>query len=110
MVSTINDVLADPIYFTDMDGLVDIANLVNVQPDLLYVQVYSPDGRLLVDAGQQGRNAVGVVDNEFGLRAIQDREAAFRHNDLALEVAAPIEIGDDVLGAVQFGLDVDRQR
>ena len=53
MVSTLNDVLADPLFLTDMEDLSGIEKAVNGQPDVLYVQVYSPDGTLLVDTGQR---------------------------------------------------------
>ena len=107
MASTLNDVLAGPLFLTDIEVLSGIAKAVSGQPDILYVQVYSPDGGLLVDTGQPGRDAVSVIDDGFGIWAVQGRQAVFRHSDHVLEVGAPIEKGDDVLGVVQFGLGAE---
>ena len=50
LASTLNDVLADPLYFSDLDELHDIARVVNSQAGVSYVYVFRPDGTLLVDA------------------------------------------------------------
>ena len=101
---TLNDVLADPLYFRDLDELGDIASVVSRQQDIEYVQVFDPGGRLLIDTGQEGRYAVGVMANESALVAVNRGETVVNRTPAALEVAAPILAGGEVLGGVRVGL------
>ena len=106
MANTLNEVLADPLYFTDIDDLNDIARVVKSGPDIKYVQVFSSDGRLLVDTGQ-GSYPVGTVADELPPMVIQGRQTMFRPKDDILEIASPVQIGSEVIGVVQVGFSAD---
>ena len=108
MASTLNDVLAAPIYFTDVEQLLDIEKVVTSQPDVLYLQVFSPDGTLLVDIEQNNtRYPPGWVGDELGLSAVQSGEIMLRSHDQIMEVAAPVQIGTEIIGGVKFGFSSD---
>lgn len=51
---TLNKVLRDPLYFVDVDQVGDITELVVSQPEIIYVNVYTPDGRLLKEEHSEG--------------------------------------------------------
>ena len=75
MAETLNDVLADPVYFSDIDGVRDIVEVVRGQPDIAYVRIFRPDGRLLVDGPRLGRvhtkrSASKMSANEMNPRKI----------------------------------------
>ena len=48
LASGLNDVLANYLYFSQIDALRDIAEVVTSQPDITYVEISTPEGRLLV--------------------------------------------------------------
>ena len=52
LAETLKDVLADPLYFADIDDLGDIAKLIGSEPEVKFVRVFGADGRLLVDTEQ----------------------------------------------------------
>ena len=105
LASTLNDILANPLYFYDVDELNDLGEVVTGQPDVTYVHVFLPDGRLLVES-QEHDYAVGVT-SDFGLSAFRDRQTVFRRTGDILEFASPIEIGGDVIGGIRFGFNSD---
>ena len=102
----LNDVLANHIYLADVDALRDISEVFLSQPDITYVDVFTPDGRFLVRGSRsddQSGYATGFVEGEFGLNVARDDQTALRFDGGGLEFASPILIGDDVIGVVQFG-------
>ena len=107
MSSTLNDIMFDELYFADVAELDDIARIVTAQPGILYIQVFTPDGRLLVDTQQEGTYASGRVDDQFALSAVLGRLRGFRVSGDVMEVASPIEIGSDLIGGVRFGFATD---
>ena len=104
IASTLNDTLADPLYFVNMYQIQAISQTVASQPDILYVLVYTPDGRVLVDTRVE-QYAVGTVGDGIGLQAVQSGQAARRYDDASLVVASPVKIGRNVIGGVQFAFD-----
>ena len=111
LASALNDVLADPLYFADVDTLRDVAELLGSHPDITYLQMFTLDGRVLVSPDQhelgpdEHKYPVSAISDEFGLVAIQAMEPTTRFTGNGLEVASPITIGTQVIGGIQFGLD-----
>ena len=109
LAGSLNDVLANYIYFSQIDALRDIAEVVKSHPDVSYVQIFMPDGRPLVGT-QRDEYPVGFTDHEFTSRVIQEMNTTLTFKGDRLEVTSPIEIGPEVLGAVQFGFNADTLR
>ena len=103
--NTLNGVMADPLYFADVDKLNDMAEVVRSEPGIVYLQVFGPNGRLLVESGADDYPVGSIGD--LGLAAVRDRQAAIRPGADMLEVAAPIKIGAEVIGAVQLGFSTN---
>ena len=106
ITSGLNDVLANYIYLSDIDSLRKTAEIVRSQPDIDYVDIFTPGGRFLVRSGQssgQSDYATGFVEDEIGLKVARDGQTALRFDGEGLEVATPILIGDDVIGVMQLG-------
>ena len=102
----LNDIMANHIYLADIDSLRKLIEVVKSQPDITYVDVFSPDGRFLARSSQsedQSEYATGSIDDDFGLGAAENGQTAFRFDGGGLEVATPIMIGDDPVGVIQFG-------
>jgi hypothetical protein len=85
---TLGDVLADPLYFSDVDALDDAAALLRSQSDVEYVRIFDKDGRILADSEQQ--NYPGEVSDALGLSAIQTNQTLTQSGSGTLNVAAPI--------------------
>ena len=103
MTNTLNEVLADPLYNSDIDGLADIAFFVTSQSDTQYVEVLAPDGRILVDT-RQGEYPTGAA-SEFALRGLRNDGGVTRTEGDSFQIAAPLKVGDELLGGVRFGFD-----
>ena len=110
LASSLNDILANHLYFSAADQLRDIAKVVTSQPEIAYVRIFRPDGSLLVsaprDEGQSGY-ATGYVDEEFRPVIIQDGQPILPFQDDTGQVVSPIMSGRDLLGVVHFGFNSD---
>ena len=109
MASTLDDVMAGPLYYTDIDRLRDIAEFM--RGHVAHIMVFGPDGRLLVEGPRGDAQAdyppTGHVNDQFALSTLQDLRTKFRFEGDSLEVASPIAVGSQALGVVQFGFDAD---
>ena len=108
IASTLGDVMSGPLYYTDIDALRDIAQVIRGQSDITFVRVLSPDGRLLVEGprlADESDYPTGFVDDEFVLGTIRSKQTSLRFIGDSLQIISPIEVGPEVIGAVQFGLD-----
>jgi len=113
LATGLNDVLANYIYFSDVDALRDLAELVRSQPDVEYMRVLNREGRFLVTGPRDdGQNdyATGFASDQFVLQVLQEGQTSLRFIDDALEVASPITAGREVLGVVEFGFNADALR
>jgi signal transduction histidine kinase len=104
LAEALNETLANPLYFLDINTMGSIATTAASQADLRYVQVFRPDGQLLVDTSRP-RYAVGSVGEELIARVIRDQQSVRVYRNGALEVIAPVRAGSQVLGGVRFGFD-----
>ena len=110
MASTLSDVMADSLYFTDIDHLTDIGNVVSGEQDILFVRVYSSEGILLGDSGNESRYPVGQLTPESVSNPLLPGQVTFEQDDYILEVTGPIHVGEEFLGWVRFGYDVSPLR
>lgn len=107
LATALNSTLANPLYFLDINSVSAIVRTAASQADIRYIQVFRPDGQLLVDT-KSPRYAVGSVDEELVVRVVRDRQSVRMYRDGALEVSAPVTVGRQVLGGVRFGFDTSR--
>ncbi len=104
LADSLGELLANPLYFADLDKVDEISEVVASHPDVLNVRVFAPDGRLLSDTSQEGAFSTGMVTEMYVLDAIHKRETAFLAERGHLGVAAPLQVGSDLLGGVHFEL------
>jgi signal transduction histidine kinase len=102
LADTLSPMVADRLYFSDVDALRDVAASLRDRPDLAYFLIFRPDGRLLV-SNLSSRYPVGRVPEPVREEALQDMETSLRFHGDDLDVAMPIEAGHDIIGVVQFG-------
>ncbi|MEL7449354.1 MAG: ATP-binding protein [Pseudomonadota bacterium] len=101
---TLNDVLANSLYFRDMEKLRHLAQVASAQPEILSLTIFAPDGRILVGpgtskfpSGSVGQAVVESIANS-GATEVRLLEAYG-------EVIKPVVVSNDVIGGIRFRFD-----
>ena len=104
LADTLNDALADPLYFLDVDKVQDITAAMEMSQDgLAYIQVFRPDGSLLTDTLTQNEPR-GSLAAGFVKSVAQTQEPVLEFHGEDLEVTRPINVGTQLVGIVHFDL------
>jgi len=104
LANALNDSLADPLYFLDVDRVEDVTVALEAsQEGLSYVQVFRHDGSLLTDTLAQGEPR-GSLATGFVKSVIQTQEPVLEFHGDDLEVTSPIRAGNQIVGIVHFDL------
>ena len=77
MANSLNEVLANDLYFSRIDALEDIAEVLVSQPQISEVKIFRPDGRLLVEEPRDENRSeyvTGYLSNEIALEAVRNGE------------------------------------
>ena len=99
---TLTGLLANPVYSMDVDRVRDIAWVARSQPDVIHVDVFDPQGRLIASAPGD-KYPSGAVSSASALDAVGLGSTAVRFTGSALEIASPITAGGEVIGGIQVG-------
>lgn len=102
-----SDLLADPLYLSNVEDIRKFAMLVASQPDIEYVRVFTPDGVVLSDSAVDGFRSLGGEAGPLAGRALAENRQVEAMNGDLLEIARPVEISGQVVGGVQIGLRSD---
>ncbi len=105
--NTLNEVLADPLYFSDVDRVDDLVDKFRNQIDVRYVKVYDSSSRLLIDSDLKDYPAGLQSADPLLEGAIRNRELQYDTKGDILRVAGPIDVGPDIVGAVEIGYSSD---
>ena len=103
MAGTLTDVLADALHSGDTRELNALVRAVGAQTDVLYVRVFAPDDRLIVNM-EPGAQGQGGGDGGSGLVAVDGRQSVLLQEGNRIDVAEPIVMGDNFLGSIELGL------
>ena len=106
LVETFGEVMADRLYFADVDALDDMASVAVGHPEITSVSVFRPDGRRLVSTENgdypEGTTETGVMNLALG----RDRQVVATSRDQII-VFTPIVAGDQMLGGLQLTVSTD---
>lgn len=97
------DALANPLYYFDLDAIGTIVRNAMRQPDVSYVLVFDPQGRILHDGSGDIPTYGQPMSDAFAFEAIAARAPYAQVSDEMVDVAAPIMLGDQRLGGVRLG-------
>ena len=104
LADTLNDTLADSLYFLDVDEVEDITSAVEMSQDALpYIKVFRTDGSLLTDTSSP-KDARSNLAPGFVRTVIQNDEPVLEFHGGDLEVTSPIKAGNQLVGIVHFDL------
>jgi signal transduction histidine kinase len=102
-----NDLLADPLYLSNVEDIEKTATLIASQPDIEYVRVFTPDGVVLADTSIDGFRYLGTEASPLGVRALEEGRLVEENDDSVLRVARPVTIEEQTIGGVEIGLRSD---
>ena len=110
MVAQLADSLTNPLYYSDLDAIGGIARSMLRQPDVSYVLVFDPQGRIVHD-GSGDIPAYGQPMNDpFAFEVIAARAPHTQSSEHVVDIASPIMIGDQRLGGVRVGYSLASMR
>lgn len=102
------DALTNPVYYTDLLTVREVARSALDQPDVDYVLVYDGQGRVIHDGSRTILRFGQVMDDPLALAAIATTEPLVQWSAERIDASAPIAVGDLRLGGVRVGLSLAR--
>jgi diguanylate cyclase (GGDEF)-like protein len=102
------EALTNPVYYTDLLTVREVARSALDQPDVDYVLVYDERGRLIHDGTGDIPLFGQVMDDALAPAVIGADAPIVQWGEQQIDASAPIEIGDLRLGGVRVGLSLAR--
>lgn len=106
MATQLADRLINPIYYLDLDRIGELAAAARTQPDVAYVLVYDPQGRIIHDGT---RNIVSYGEPVVGLLAPDpkaDSAALIQWGSGVMDATHAVVLGDERIGGVRIGFSL----
>ena len=104
LANTLDDALANALYFLDVDKVDDVTDAVQMSLDgLTYIRVFRPDGSLLTDTPAQNEPLSSLASG-FVNSVLETKERVLDFRGDHLEVTSPVMAGNQILGIVNFDL------
>jgi signal transduction histidine kinase len=104
LARTLNDMLANALYFDDIERLRLLTDVLKANPDVRDLVVFDADGRILVGPGTD-KYPTGVIDEGTRALAMRGGKAEVRSSGDRMEVVKGIDVGVEVLGGIRFAFD-----
>ena len=104
LADALSEIMANALYFSDVDELRDLIHLVSSQPNIEYVRVFESGGRLVADSEESDYPIRENGDAPIDLLSALAHEVRATTGE-AVEVGGPIRIGRDVVGGVLIGMN-----
>lgn len=101
---TLNDVLANSLYFRDRERLRHLADVAKAQPEIESLTVFAPDGRILVAPGAEKFPTGSVAPDVLTAITASTQPRVLFHDDY-VEVLAPVVLSDEVIGGIRIRFD-----
>ncbi len=102
------ETLTNPVYYTDLLTVREVARSALDQPDVDYVLVYDNQGRLIHDGTGDIPRFGQVMDDALAPAVIAADAPLVQWGERQIDASSPIEIGDLHLGGVRVGLSLAR--
>ena len=119
-VQGINDQVVDSLYELNLERLDSLAVVVSSRPDFNQLQIFTPEGRTLVDAkrdyaatssiAREHSFPIETTAHPLGTRAVAEGRRLVETEDKVLGIAWPVTVGDRIFGGVYLALGSDSLR
>lgn len=100
--------LANPLYYFDLDAIGQISRATMHGPGIGYVIVYDNDGNVIHDGSEAILSYGKRMDDPMAAGAIAAGAMRVQWNAAVMDVSAPIRIGQQRLGGVRVGYDIQQ--
>ncbi len=102
LIGTLKDVVADALYFLDVDKVADITSTISKsQPEIRYIQIFRPDGTLLTDT-RLPNYRIGILGQKYAQTSLQSNQIILEYEGDDLKVTGLIKVGKEIIGVVHF--------
>jgi HAMP domain-containing protein len=109
-VAQLADTLTNPMYYSDLDAIGTLTRTALRQPDVEYVIVFDPQGRIVHD-GSDDIPAYGQpMADALAFEVVSARGLHTQASDNVTDISAPIMIGGQRLGGVRVGYSLASMR
>lgn len=103
LASVLEQVLADALYFNDVERARQLAEVVEAMPEVDHYRVFNREGHILVDS-DAAKYSSGTIGPELLEAVVAAGTTMIRESD-GFQIIAPIAVGDEFLGGVVVSLD-----
>ena len=107
MVNQLAESLTNPLYYFDLDAIGELTAAALRQPDARYVLVYDDAGTIIHDGSEEIPSYGKRMDDEFAAEVVASTSMLTLFNESVMDVSMPIMIGDERLGGVRMGFDLE---
>jgi diguanylate cyclase (GGDEF)-like protein len=98
------EALVNPVYFSDLQSIGQVAQSVLLQPDVEYVLVFDTQGRILHDGSPDIAQFGQTMRDAFGPAAALAAGPLVQYSDALIDVTHPMLLGAERIGGVRIGL------
>ena len=110
LASDLAQALVNPMYYNDSEQVAQLVRALKAQPLVSYVRVFDTQGYLVHDGSETVADYGQRLDDPLAEKAFAARQTLLQRTDHVLEVTVPVLLGEQRLGGVRVGMDLDRMR
>ncbi len=99
--------MANPLYYFDLDAIGRLGQTTLRQPGTRYVKVFDAQGRIVHDGSEDIPDYGQMMDDPMAYEAIGARGVHTQVSGDTMDVSAPIVIGNQRIGGVRAGYDLN---
>jgi diguanylate cyclase (GGDEF)-like protein len=103
----LSDSLINPVYFYDLQAVEQLLSSARNQPDIGYAVVLDRHGRVLHDGTPDIARFSELPGDDFASAAYATRTPILQTSKRWMEASYPLMLGEDRLGVLRLGLDLD---
>ncbi|HEY1139145.1 MAG TPA: EAL domain-containing protein [Lysobacter sp.] len=102
--------LTNPLYYSDLDAVGALARSALAAPDVRYVIVFDEEGKVVHDGSEDIAHYGRRMDDAMAKQVIASKALHTQFDDRVMDVSMPILIGDERVGGVRIGYDMQAMR
>jgi len=102
--------LTNPLYYSDLDAVGALARSAQAAPDVRYVIVFDEDGKVVHDGSEDIAHYGRHMDDAMAKEVIASTALHTQFDDRVMDVSMPIMIGQQRVGGVRIGYDMQAMR
>lgn len=110
LASDLAQALVNPMYYNDSEQVAQLVRALKAQPLVSYVRVFDAQGYLVHDGSETVVDYGQRLDDPLAEKAFAASDTLLQRTDHVLEVTVPVLLGEQRLGGVRVGMDLDRMR